>query len=340
MRHMLYLSSVVVLGLLAPAPYAAADDTLKLAVAQRTAWDSAAPELGQQIGIFKKHGIVLDLVSTQDRAETMQRVISGAADVGMAVSAMDVLRAYARGAPVRVIGANTSGAASYWYVLASSPIRAIQDAAVRTIAYPANGSPTHYAALDLVNQFRLKARLMLTGGTAETLNVVTSGRVDVGWAAPPFGIDEIQQGKIRVVARANDVLTIRDKTATILVTNAGALEKRKDVLRRFMDAYRETVTWMYSDPDALKRYAELAGVSEPFAQRLRDEFYTKDMLSPDKIKGLKAIMKDAVALRHIQARLSRSQLAELIQIPAPAGQDTGCRRGSVWCSLFRPVASP
>src|SRR5262249_57923120 len=65
MKHMLYLSSVVVFGLLASAPYAAADDTLKLAVAQRTAWDSAAPELGQQVGIFKKHGIVLDLLSAQ-----------------------------------------------------------------------------------------------------------------------------------------------------------------------------------------------------------------------------------------------------------------------------------
>ena len=29
-----------------------------------------------------------------------------------------------------------------------------------------------------------------------------------------------------------------------------------------MKAYRETVDWMYSDPAALKTYAEFAGVTE------------------------------------------------------------------------------
>ena len=38
--------------------------------------------------------------------------------------------------------------------------------------------------------------------------------------------------------------------------NAETLAKRKDVLVRFMQAYRETIEWMYSDPAALKAYAE------------------------------------------------------------------------------------
>src|SRR5215216_4241103 len=66
-----------------------------------------------------------------------------------------------------------------------------------------------------------------------------------------------------------------------------------------------------------QRYAEFAGVSEQVAQRLRDGFFTKDMVSPDKIVGIKAIMKDAVTLRYIQTTLSRTQIADLIQIPPP-----------------------
>jgi NitT/TauT family transport system substrate-binding protein len=84
-----------------------------------------------------------------------------------------------------------------------------------------------------------------------------------------------------------------------------------------MQAYRETIDWMYSDPAALKRYAEFAGVSEAFARRLRDEFYTKNMLSPDRIIGLDAIMKEAITSRYIQTPLSKAQITELIQIPAP-----------------------
>ena len=37
------------------------------------------------------------------------------------------VRAYAKGAPVRVIGASTTGTANYWYVQANSPIKTAKD---------------------------------------------------------------------------------------------------------------------------------------------------------------------------------------------------------------------
>ena len=74
---------------------------------------------------------------------------------------------------------------------------------------------------------------------------------------------------------------------------------------------------MYSDPAALKRYAEFAGVSEGIAKRSRDEFYTKDMLASDKVVGLDAIMKEAITSRYILTPLSKAQIAKLIQIPTP-----------------------
>lgn len=118
-------------------------------------------------------------------------------------------------------------------------------------------------------------------------------------------------------------------TVSVLITNADTLERRKDVLVRFMQAYRETIEWMYSDPAALKHYAEFAGVSEGSALQLRNKLVTKDMLVPDKIIGLKAIMKDA------RARLSTRQIAELIQIPAP--QDSAPTQGvGGWFRSFSP----
>jgi NitT/TauT family transport system substrate-binding protein len=326
MKHVINLSCIVALALLAFPSKSSAEDLLKVASVQRGAWETAPPEIGQQAGIFKKHGIVLDLVYTQGSDEAEQRVISGSIDVGLGIDAMDVLRAYARGAPARIIGANVTGATDYWYVLRTSPIQTIKDLVNKTIAYATNGSPSHYQALDFVNQFRVKARLVATGGAAATFKELISNRIDVGWATPPFGVREIEQGNIRVVARANDVPRIRDKTLTVLMTNAVTLERRKDVLVRFMDAYRETIDWMYSDPTALKRYAEFAGVSEGSAQRLRDEFVTREMLSPDQIIGLKVIMKDA------KARLSKRQVAELIQIPASVPD--GPTGSSSWRRFF------
>jgi NitT/TauT family transport system substrate-binding protein len=58
----------------------AAQDTLKIAIGQINNWENQAPTLGQDAGIFKKHGIVLENTGTQGAGETIQAVISGSAD--------------------------------------------------------------------------------------------------------------------------------------------------------------------------------------------------------------------------------------------------------------------
>jgi NitT/TauT family transport system substrate-binding protein len=305
------------LALIALPQGAAAEDVLKLAIPQKGAWESAVPELGQQAGIFKKHGIVLELRYTADSPETEATVVSGGTDIGLGVDTMAALRAHSRGTPVRIIGANLTGDTTYWYVLASSSIKAVADLVNRTVAYASNGSSSHYDLLDLLKSSRVKARTVPMGGADVALDRLTQNRLDVGWATPPFGVEEVEQGKIRVVARANDVPRIRGKTVSVMLTSARTLDTRKDAIDRFMKAYRETVEWMYTDDDALKRYAAFAGISEAAARRLRDEFYTKGMLLPDQVVGIRAIIKDAITLRYIQFKPSRKQIAELVRTPTP-----------------------
>ena len=105
---------------------ARADDTVKLAVGQRGNWDTSVSEVGQLAGIFKKHGLVLEIVYTSGAGETQQAVISGSVDIGVAAGVMGVFGAFSKGAPVRVIGAETTGANDlYWYVKADSSIKSL-----------------------------------------------------------------------------------------------------------------------------------------------------------------------------------------------------------------------
>jgi hypothetical protein len=81
------------------------------------------------------------------------------------------------------------------------------------------------------------------------------------------------------------------------------------------------------------RVDEFAGVSEGAAQQQRDEFLTNDMLSPDGIIRLRPLMKHAVTLRYLQARLSRWQIAELFQIaPSELDGPTGCQGSRAGCT--------
>src|SRR2546421_13064058 len=96
-----------------------------------------------------------------------------------------------------------------------------------------------------IDECRLPATPMAAGNPSATLTAVMSGQVDVGWASPPFGLKEIDANQIRLVARATDSTLVRDQTVRVIVANTDGLAKRKDAIARFMDAYRETIEYMY-----------------------------------------------------------------------------------------------
>ena len=200
-RFMLFPTALMAFALGAVLQTAHAQDALKLAAGQRGNWDTTIAEVGQRAGIFKKHGLTLEILWTQGAGETLQAIISGSADIGVAAGIMGVLSAYSKGAPVRVIGAETTGASDlYWYVPASSSIKSLKDTEGKTVAYSTNGSSTHGIVTAFMKQYDLKAKPTATGGPAPTLTQVMSGQIDVGWSAPPFGLQQLDEGKIRIIA--------------------------------------------------------------------------------------------------------------------------------------------
>ncbi len=315
LRHL--WAALIAVAFAAALPVAHADDTLKVAAGQRGNWDTSIAEIGQRGGVFKKHGINLEILYTQGGGETQQAVISNSVDIGVATGIMGVLSAFSKGAPVRIIGAETTGASDlYWYVVATSPIKSLKDTDGKTIAYSTNGSSTHGVVTAFMKQYDLKAKPTATGGPAPTLTQVMSGQIDVGWSAPPFGMQQLDEGKIRIIAAGNDAAIFKGQTVRLLITNTQVLQTRKAVIDRFMKAYREAIDWMYSnDPVALNTYAEFVGIPVAMAKRTRDDFFPKASVDPDKIVGLDVIVQDAVALKFTAAPLTKEQLAELIQIP-------------------------
>jgi NitT/TauT family transport system substrate-binding protein len=310
---MLLFALIATLSAICPA---FADDMFRIAVGQRGLWDTSVVELGQRGGIFKKHGITLDILYTQGGGETQQAVISGSVELGSSAGTLGVFGAFAKGAPMHIIGAEmTGGADLFWYVRSDSPIRTLRDTDGKTIAYSTNGASTHAIVNAFIKQYGLKAKPVATGNPPATLTQVMSGQIDVGWAGPPFGLDLIDQGKIRIIAGGNDAAALKNQTVRVLITNAATLQSRQPAIERFMKAYRETVDWMYADPAVFRHYTEFMGIGEATTRRARDGFYPKTALDPDVIVGIDAINADAVAFKYTAAPLTREQLAELIRIP-------------------------
>src|SRR3569833_1687977 len=97
-------------ALIGAAQGASAEDTVKLAIGQRGNWGTSVSQIGQEAGIFKKHGLKLEMVYTNGSGETQQAVLSGSVDLGIAGGIMGALSAYSKCAPLRIISAETTGA--------------------------------------------------------------------------------------------------------------------------------------------------------------------------------------------------------------------------------------
>ena len=316
-RSLGMMTAAMVAAAFAAAP-AQAQDTLKIAIGQINNWENQAPTLGQDAGIFKKHNLNIEAVGTQGAGETIQAVISGSADLGAGVGVAGVMRAFSRGAPVRILLPAFTGTGDlYWYVKADSPIKSLKETTDQnTIAYSTSGSSSHNIVVAFGQELGSKAKPTATGGPPGTLTSVMSGQIDIGWAAPPFGVKEVKEGKIRIIARGSDVPSLRGQTVRTIIVNADALKNKKDAIMRCVRAYLGCVDWMYADPKALTMYAAKLKADEGLLRESLKEFHPKEAMQTDQMKDLDGAVADAVKLKFLETPLTKEQLAEFIQIPA------------------------
>jgi NitT/TauT family transport system substrate-binding protein len=288
--------------------------TLKIASPQRGSWEGAIPELGQQAGIFRKHGLNLEIVYTSGGGETLQTVVSGAVDVGLSAGLLSIMGAFQKGAPLRIISASATGSPEvFWITKADSPIKTVADAAGRTMSYSTAGSSTQIAVMRFIDQFKVAAKPTATGSVSATLTAVMTGQVDMGWMVAPFGLKEIADGKVRIVAYAKDIEAVRKQTSRVQIVNTDVLARKRDLIDRYAKAYDETLDWMYSNEDALKRYLEFSGFDEAAVRETLKNFIPKSSLQTQSVNGIDEAMEDAMKYKYLSKPLTKEELAVLIQ---------------------------
>jgi ABC-type nitrate/sulfonate/bicarbonate transport system substrate-binding protein len=109
------------------------------------------------------------------------------------------------------------------------------------------------------------------------------------------------------------VPAFRNQTVRLMIANATAAEQRRDAIDRYLRAYRETLDWMYSDPAALKAYAEWVNIPENLAKEVREQFFPKENLRLERLSGLDEAMADAVSTKFLSVPLSKAQQDELLK---------------------------
>ena len=275
-------------------------ETLKLAIPQKGAWDTSLSVYGDREGFFKEQGIDLDITYTEGGATTETAVVSGSVDIAVATGTLGIISAYVKGAPVRIISAESTGSADlYWYVKAESGLKSLKDMNGKTIGFSAPGSSSNLSLLTLLKEQGVDAKPVAAGGMPPTFTQVMSGQLDAGWAAAPFGVQELKQGKIVAIAHANDSPAVRNETIRVNVANLNTLQQHSDAVIRFMKAYYKSWEWAYSNPKAYDYLAADNNLPRDIAAATVKEFLTKEANDPGKINGIDRVLDEAFAAKRI-----------------------------------------
>jgi NitT/TauT family transport system substrate-binding protein len=144
-----------------------------------------------------------------------------------------------------------------------------------------------------------------------------SGQIDMGWAVPPFGVEDLKAGKINIIAKGNDLEQIRDTTVRVNFANAESLKTKRALFVKFSEAYIKSLEWAYANDKAIDYFAESAEVPRAVALESRNGFYPKEAMQPYEVRGLKVSLQQAVDFKFIPKPMDEKEIAGLFDILVP-----------------------
>jgi NitT/TauT family transport system substrate-binding protein len=294
-------------------------EKLKVAIPQRGFWDSTWVEFGEAAGFFKDAGLEVEVFYTEGGAQTIATVASGSVDIAMSNGILGAIGAYAKGGdatPYRIISAEMTGAHElFWWVKADSPIKTLKDAGEgKTIAFSSPGSSSNLVLLTLLKQTGSKAKPVPTGGVPGTYTQTMTGQIDIGWSVVPFALQDINEGKSRIVARAREATELANQTIRANLANVNSLKTRRETIAKFMQVIQKSIDWAYSNPQAIEIFARNMKVSNAIAKQSVDEFYPKAAMQIGEIRDLDRSLKDALEYKFLPSPKTSKDIAGLIDI--------------------------
>jgi NitT/TauT family transport system substrate-binding protein len=303
--------AIALVAVLCAAPrFVAASEIVTVAVPDRGAWDSSYTELGVQQGFFQEEGLDVRITYAADQAALARMLVSGTADIAVGAGFIDILAAWAHGAPVRIMSPASTGAPDvFWFAKIAGPVTGVGDLHGQAVGYSAPGSLTHVILRTLLQEAGVDdARLVAVGPAAAGYPQVLDAQLAASWSRPPDNVTYLLAGEIRIIARANDSPQVRNETTRVNAVNARFLAGHRGAVIGFLKAYKKSVAWAYSSRRALDAYARLSGQSSDAAKYIFKEFASREAAQTDQIKGEDRVLAQALAAKRIPHALTHADV--------------------------------
>ena len=223
---------------------AAADEVLKVGKSVPQAFGFTPLNVGVEEGIFKKHGVEVQIVDFGGAPRLAQGLISNAVDMGLG-SGPDMANEV-KGAPIKAVGAAAGAPMELTIVVGTkSGISTIADLKGRGVAVSQVGSLTGW----LVQSFaagqgwgRDGIKLVIMNPMSEVLAQLISNGVDGITVDLSTALKLQNDGRGKLLVKFGD--TIKDFHLYVIFATDDLIQKRPQAVRGFLAGWYETIAWM------------------------------------------------------------------------------------------------
>ena len=254
------------------APSSSTAETLRVGKAGREAFSFVPVDVGAQIGIFKKHGLDLDISSFGGDAKLQQAMAADGIDI--ALGSGPALAFIVKGSPIKGIAAMAGPPLLFaLMVRTDDTVKTVADLKGRKVGVSTVGSVTSWIVSEVSRQngwgFDGITQVPI-GDDATRIAALRTKSIDAAIVNLAVALNFVQRGEGRVLLRFNDLL--KDFHVHVIFATDKIIAAKPDPRRSFLKGWFETIAFMRANkPETVRLAKDIMGTNEATAGTIYDE---------------------------------------------------------------------
>jgi NitT/TauT family transport system substrate-binding protein len=304
--HLHSLAAVVAVTILGLFPQiASAEDVVKVAKSVPNPLAFAVLDIGNDAGIWAKHGLKLEIMNSSGDAKMQQAMVAGEIDFGLGSGpGMGFL---AKGVPATVVGVVANQPLSMGLIIGkNSKARTVADIKGTKIGVSTNASLSYWLARklsELQGWGPNGVRTVPLGALPSNIAALQAGQVDGFVMSASVGRQLQRKKEGRLLLRFGDYIG-KFYTHVIFASNR-IIEKNPDLVKQFVQGWSDTVKYMKENKADTVRFAkEITGYDDDIQSDEYDD--VMPMMSVDMKFDKES--SDVVAESLIDLQISKEKL--------------------------------
>jgi ABC-type nitrate/sulfonate/bicarbonate transport system substrate-binding protein len=274
-RSLVRLAGTVAIAALAAVALsrdAAAQTKLRLGKAQANQFAFLPADIGAEAGIFKRHGIDLDISAFAGDAKMVQGLTAGSIDVALGGSPS--FASIVKGAPMKAV-AVFSGAPNIIMltVLKDSPLKTPSDLKGHTVSVSGAGSLTFWLTQQLSRRLGWGddgIKITPLGASEAQIAALMTHQIDATTTDSVTVEKFVESGNGRILVKFGDFFP--DFVSSCIYASTDLIDNKPDVLRAFLAGWFETIAYMNDHrPGVIDITMKQIGLSSGVANAIYDD---------------------------------------------------------------------